>query len=634
MLDPKSRALLLESLRPPEGGRLDIAIGTTFSLDLLALLTAPLAFTWFSWEDQDGRPTADPNALLEAIRRHADRIHIFCQAGQIQVPAAGRPLFAWLEPCVHEVLLPDPDGVFHPKVWVLRYRMPDETLRIRLLCLSRNLTFDRSWDTLLSLDGEITDRPQPVSAPAAAFIRRLPQLCMGGTDAALQTTLKDLVRDLERTRFELPDGFDSVQFWPLGIGAKKSWPFPDSADRLLVMSPFLTTGHLQRLASISAHNTLISRVDSLAALGPDDLEGYRCLALMDEADLDSEADAENGNSHADVTDETSAIAEENLSGLHAKLVIADIKDKAHVYTGSANATNAAFNRNVEFVVQLTGEVADCGTERILQHGGSGVVAFGDLLEEFTPQEPTLDDVSSKKLEQRLHAVRKLIIQAAPTGVIAFDDTSDETDRYTVQLQWTSTPKLENVAQLVLEVWPINLDRGHAQKVSLADSADMLASWSGLSFDALTRFFAFRITVTRGTDKATTAFVMNLPVTGMPEDRRARVLASMLKDKHQVLRFLLLLLAGEGVVSVGGNGQLAGPGLPPMGPGGRFQANLPVFESLLQALARDPGKLDQVAGFLAQLEQSEAGRALLPDGFEQIWAPLWAARQQLASGDDS
>ena len=84
MLDPKSRALLLESLRPPEGGKLDLAVGTTFSLDLLALLTAPLAFTWFSWEDDDGRPSSDPNALLEAICRHADHIHIFCQAGQIK----------------------------------------------------------------------------------------------------------------------------------------------------------------------------------------------------------------------------------------------------------------------------------------------------------------------------------------------------------------------------------------------------------------------------------------------------------------------------------------------------------------------------------------------------------------------
>jgi hypothetical protein len=72
MLNPGDRTLLLESLRPPDGYVLDRAIGTSYSMDLLALLTAPLAFTFFDWEDREGRPTADPLALLEAVRRNAN----------------------------------------------------------------------------------------------------------------------------------------------------------------------------------------------------------------------------------------------------------------------------------------------------------------------------------------------------------------------------------------------------------------------------------------------------------------------------------------------------------------------------------------------------------------------------------
>jgi hypothetical protein len=74
MLEPEDRRLLLESLRPPEGYVLDHAVGTTFSLDLLALLTAPLAFTFFDWEGREGENCADPLALLESVRRHANRI--------------------------------------------------------------------------------------------------------------------------------------------------------------------------------------------------------------------------------------------------------------------------------------------------------------------------------------------------------------------------------------------------------------------------------------------------------------------------------------------------------------------------------------------------------------------------------
>ena len=67
MLDPTDRSLLFESLRPPIGYSLDRAVGTTYSLDLLTLLAAPLAFTLFDWEDKEGGPMMDPLALLEAL---------------------------------------------------------------------------------------------------------------------------------------------------------------------------------------------------------------------------------------------------------------------------------------------------------------------------------------------------------------------------------------------------------------------------------------------------------------------------------------------------------------------------------------------------------------------------------------
>lgn len=83
MLSPQDRRHLLEALRPPAGYELSCAIGTTFSLDLFTLLTVPLAFTLFDIEDAEGHPSADPLVLLEAVRRNADHISIFCQAGRI-----------------------------------------------------------------------------------------------------------------------------------------------------------------------------------------------------------------------------------------------------------------------------------------------------------------------------------------------------------------------------------------------------------------------------------------------------------------------------------------------------------------------------------------------------------------------
>ena len=45
MLEPEERSLLFDALRPPLGYQLDTAVGTTYSLDLLALATVPVAFT-------------------------------------------------------------------------------------------------------------------------------------------------------------------------------------------------------------------------------------------------------------------------------------------------------------------------------------------------------------------------------------------------------------------------------------------------------------------------------------------------------------------------------------------------------------------------------------------------------------
>src|SRR3954469_802478 len=137
MPDAHDRRLLLDALRPPEGYTLDEGVGTTFSLDLLALLTAPLGFTML--ELQDSRPgeigEADALLLLKTIRQYADRLTVFCQAGRIIAPRGQGRLLANLEQSVVEVTSPTDGGVFHPKVWALRYVGEGQPVAYRLLVL-------------------------------------------------------------------------------------------------------------------------------------------------------------------------------------------------------------------------------------------------------------------------------------------------------------------------------------------------------------------------------------------------------------------------------------------------------------------------------------------------------------------
>ena len=102
MLEPQSRRLLLESFAPAPGLRLDWAVGTTYSLDLIALLAAPVAFAFSDWQDRERQPVLEPLALLKATRQYADRMLLFCQAGRIHVPRSYQPLLANLEGSIAE----------------------------------------------------------------------------------------------------------------------------------------------------------------------------------------------------------------------------------------------------------------------------------------------------------------------------------------------------------------------------------------------------------------------------------------------------------------------------------------------------------------------------------------------------
>ena len=101
MLSPEERVHLLELVRPPDGFRLDLSVGTTFSLDLISALMLPLAFT-FGWE-REGEDEPNPLAILESLREHGHRFTVFCQSGQIRLPPKYPPLVTFLESCIYDI---------------------------------------------------------------------------------------------------------------------------------------------------------------------------------------------------------------------------------------------------------------------------------------------------------------------------------------------------------------------------------------------------------------------------------------------------------------------------------------------------------------------------------------------------
>ena len=273
MLAPDDRQLLVEALTPPDGYRFDQGIGTTFSLDLVALLRVPLAFTVFEWEQErmrsrslNGRPSCAP-CRAAPVRRPPDDL---LPAGQIAVPQHDRRLLSNSR-TRSRARSPSDGGVFHPKVWALHYVAPDEPVRTGCSCC-RNLTFDRSWDTALVLDGSSrTAGAHRLLPPRGRLLGRSRGLRGDtATERGRPVRLRAISQDLARVRWDLPPDFERIVFHPIGHDGRPQWPFGGDIRRLLVVSPFLAASALDRLAEAGSHHQLVSRLETLGHLSADD----------------------------------------------------------------------------------------------------------------------------------------------------------------------------------------------------------------------------------------------------------------------------------------------------------------------------------------------------------------------------
>jgi hypothetical protein len=190
----------------------DEAVATTFSMDPALLLEAPVYLALMA---ADGHTDPDPLSVLEAIRRYSKRITVYVQRGRIQVPqiAKPNPLFGFLEEMVVEVTAPG-GGVFHPKVWAIRFVSPDQSSSMyRLVVLTRNMTTDQSWDLSLQLEGTIAGRKSKSNKPLAHFFKTLPDLATGTTEPGRSEQALRFADELHRVQWELPDGFDELTFY-------------------------------------------------------------------------------------------------------------------------------------------------------------------------------------------------------------------------------------------------------------------------------------------------------------------------------------------------------------------------------------------------------------------------------------
>lgn len=621
MLEAANRQALTQQLRPPAGFRLAHAVGTTFTLDMTSALSVPLSFVAGSGEE-----FTNPVAVLSALCKVSDRVDIFCQAGHIKAPSDASDLLALLEPMVHQVSVKR--GLFHPKVWLLEFENDTER-RYRFLCSSRNLTTDASWDLLVRLDGEPvqgTEEAGPDCAPLARFISGLPDLCTVKPDAERLGRVRGLASRLADVRWDLPEDIHRLAFRPMGMGDEFAQGSivahlrdPENFIALnnktgdaaflgrdkLVISPFLDDRLIGRLQDRWTENLYVySRGDQLDLLNQKTVADTRTsFQAFDELGIPESAD-----SGLSETDESGIQrVADDLTGLHAKAYFCDYDHFTYALLGSANATEAGFTKNVEFLLEMRGAKKRLGVQRIRESLKDVPFAVYD-----GPggQARTEEDEAAFRLENVLRdaAAQRFILDAVPDGV-------EDAFTVTVTHQWSPKPeftaklRLLSLPQPTAVVEPSGGQHDHAfQSIPLADVTPYLVLTledpaAGLS----------KSTVIQGSLRTD------------PAGRLDEIIARQLDDPEKLRQFLLLFLTPEDALpgSGTGTGWFAGSGF-----GDGSAAGL--YEAMVGAIA-GPDALSVFPDLKVVMDRLLALRGDDPE-IQQLHALWTAATEALDMGE--
>lgn len=604
MLNPSENRLDYGNiLLPPDYYRLDFAVGTTYSLDLDALVGICISLGLL--EDPESDIMRDPICLLEAIRRTGDKVALFCEAGQIYLPRKVTQLYTLLEKMVFQVVMKETKNIkypsFHPKFWLLRYINEEEDVLYRVVVLSRNLTFDRSWDISFYMDGTI-DEENDKNIPIADFLKYLnKELPKSEIAKDKKKKIKQFIKELAYVNFRTNmKQFYDFEFIPSGIPCseggiysmldtslikRKDDILEKSFHEILVMSPFISKDIISQFneRSMWVENKeyiLITREMSLERLKPEDCDNFRIYVLKDEI-VDGEMSISDGESDYYKHD------------IHAKVYMLRKNTDTELYLGSLNASHNAVYGNIEFMLLLKSKNRHINLEIIKKDIFNG--------DEDGPNNPFK--------EVLLPECRK-VEGIDDTG--EFDILIKQVNRYKIYAMVIESGDYYDV-KVIVEGYKksdanIKLSPILEKSKNLEFSEIML--FEKMPINRLSEFYVLLITDKYGNGVSR---VIKIDTEGMPKEREGKIISSIIGDNEQnFYRYLGLLLGDDYIISA-----IEGDGLNGQGNivGKTNVANIPIlYEKMLKVAATAPERFVEIEKFIQLLD----GDDIVPEAFRKLY----------------
>ena len=634
MFVPGNRHEWTAAVRPPEGYRLNCAIGTTFSLDFTALTALLLA----SVDQAAGRQSWDERAhLLHAITQVGDRVRVLVNRGQIHADVRpSNKMFALFDEMIDEVVIEH--GSFHPKVWVLKYSAR-ESLDVgesetgsnetrgpiyRLICTSRNLTLASTWEAVVCVDGCVA----PTGDGSSAEVGREVALFLRAStkQSALTTPLRALLKELPRVVFSL-EGSKAVQscqfFWQSPGFGHLDEQVAGGGKVALMVSPFLGASFVQSLANKFARVIVVSRQRELdanqdAILKHVPLGDLWVVKATDLGEVDAQAPS---------------------LDLHAKILFVEYPDserrdfRTEAWIGSANASGRAWGLaecgervNCEVMVRCRPAIRP---EQFLEQFAYRDDGWNGWIEPYQPraiEELTPEELADDLLEKAVRdaAAQTLRARLAFSGDVA-SMSLDSDDR----AAWAAV--FAHYTGVTFEVCPLAI----AEDQLLRDLKQIAVSrivFDSLAVSRLSAFILLRLThivTNRSMTKALKVSLNELP-NDFWERRRVAFLKDNLSAKDFGL-FLKCILTGaqlpEGPLALGDRHRgeaLPKPDTSPTAASRRLFDDLTI-EEVLHACTQDRSLIDEVDRLVKAFKQ--AGH--VDTAFQLFWESFREAIRALS-----
>lgn len=552
------------------GYEVEFAVGLTYSLDLDALISVPLSFGMLG--DSEHLLKQSPAYLLAAIRKSSDKMAVFCNLGNIKVPKECRIVYSLLEDCIFTV---KQRGNFHPKLWAILEKNKEGKRRIKLVVLSRNLTFDDSLDIVVTLTGDVTGsvknrkKHMPVIDLLDWVAKSAPQ------------RKRDKVRKLCEAmrfvdKFVVDEPFDDYEFYTFNdkLMNQKNVQEEMQGRDMIVFSPFIDEMSLKWLFEKANRKHLVTRRNYVSE---------NICQLM-------------GPGNVFAVNESLIDDEETKIDLHAKMYFVSKDGNNNLYLGSANATNNAFNRNTELLLRLHYMPYKCSFDKFKE------TMLGDEENQYVPLDGSFSDDCSRSwtVEEIAFskAVRNIDCAKVKKNGLLYD-----TEVYFKKCEW----------EIDVVIEPL---QGAANKPKISISTKTVLP--GMRLKDLSEFYI----ITAGKNsKSNVKAVVKIPTEGIPEERDSSIFQSIVDTENKFINYVSFLLSEnpqEFLFNEEEQRKILGKSI--------SNHDVPVtstlYEDMLRSISNDSSHLDIIKQDLERFGDK------VPDSFKRMFEVFLESRKYL------